>query len=112
MTYRKQFLENLFFILGRIARTWKYDLKFHGNLSYVRFPKITPLQTSTICWWMLLNVKHDKWKTVFSYQRLDTNQQMVEFAVKSDGLFRLSIGNDKRYCDLVCRSINTLVHHS
>ena len=88
--------KTLFNIAGRIARTWRYDLKFHGNLSYVRFPKITPLPQCTVCWWMLLNVRHDRFKTVFSYQSLATNEQIIEFAVKSDGSFRLTVGVDER----------------
>ena len=84
------------FILGRIARTWKYDIKFHGNLSYVRFPKLTPLLNSSVCWWMLLNVQIDEWKTVFSYQTLETNDQM-EFAVQSDKGYRLTIGTKEWY---------------
>ena len=89
--------KTLFNIAGRIARTWRYDLKFHGNLSYVRFPKITPLPQCTVCWWMLLNVRHDRFKTVFSYQNLATNEQIIEFAVKWDGSFRLTVGVDERY---------------
>ncbi|XP_028403045.1 uncharacterized protein LOC114525810 [Dendronephthya gigantea] len=95
---------------GRIARTWKYDIKFHGNLSYVRFPKLTPLSNSSVCWWMLLSVQINEWKTVFSYQTLDTNDQ-IEFAVLSDTRFRLTVGGKERFSSFSTYFVDNPEYH-